>query len=74
MSGMYGHRILQGELYLRGNYFKVVRSKSILRKKFEILNYGVLIPPDEVFETFVQVADDLTMGCRPCLALNKRAE
>ena len=28
MSGMYGHRISKGELYLRGNYLKVVRSKK----------------------------------------------
>ena len=41
MSGMYGHRISKGELYLRGNYLKVVRSKNMLWKKFEILNYKV---------------------------------
>ena len=64
MSDMYGHRISKGELYLRGNYLKVVRSKNMLLKKFEILNFEVLIPPDEVFETFVAVAYDLTMSCR----------
>ena len=33
MSGMYGHRISKGELYLRGNYLKVVRSeKNALEK------------------------------------------
>ena len=31
----------QIELYLRGNYLKVVRSKNVLLKKFEILNYEV---------------------------------
>ena len=41
-------------------------------KKFEILNYEVLIPPDEVFEIFVEVADDLTMSCRSYLALEER--
>ena len=46
MSDMYGHRISNGKLYLRGNYLKLVRSKNMLRKKFEILNYEVLIPPD----------------------------
>ena len=38
MSGMYGRRISKGELYLRGNYHKAVRSKNTLWKKFEILN------------------------------------
>ena len=74
MSGMYGHRISKGELYLRGNYLKVVRSKNVRWKKFEILNYEVLILPDEVFETFVKVADDLTMSCRSYLALKERAK
>ena len=74
MSGMYGHRISKGELYLRGNYLKVVRSKNMLWKKLEILNYEVLIPPDEVFETLIKVADDLTMSCRSYLALKERAK
>ena len=38
MPGMYGRRISKGELYLRGNYLKVLRSKNMLWKKFEILN------------------------------------
>ena len=38
MSDMYGHRISKGELHLRLNYPKVVRSKNMLWKKFEILN------------------------------------
>ena len=50
MFDMCGRRISKGELYLRGNYLKVVRSKNMLLKKFELLNYEVLIPPDEVFE------------------------
>ena len=74
MSGIHGHRISKGELYLRGNYLKVVRSKNVRWKKFEILNYEVLILPDEVFETFVEVTDDLTMSCRSYLALKERAK
>ena len=74
ISDMYGHRISKGELYLLGNYPKVVRSKNILLKKFEILNYEVLIPPDEVFETFVEVADDPTMSFRSYLALKECAK
>ena len=46
----------------------------MLLEKFEMLNFGVLIPSDEVFETFVEVADDLTMSCRSYLALKKRAK
>ena len=47
MSDMYGQRISKAELYLRGNYLKVVRSKNVFWEKFEVLNCEVLIPPDE---------------------------
>ena len=74
MSDMYGHIISKSELHLRENYLKVLRSKNILLKKFQILNYEVLIPPDEVFETFVEVADNLTMSFLSYLALKERAK
>ena len=69
MFDLYGDRNSKGQLHLRGNYLKGVRSKNMLWKKFEILNYKVLIPPDE---TFVEVADDLTMSCRSYVALKER--
>ena len=47
---------------------------TLLLKKFEILNYEVLIPPDEVLEIFVELADDLTLSCRSFLALKERAK
>ena len=59
---------------MRGNYLKEVRSKNMLLKQFEILNYEDLIPLDEVCETFVEVADDLIMSCRSYLALKERAK
>ena len=71
MSDMYTYRISKGELYLRRNYFQVVRSKNMLLKKLEILNYEVLIPPDEVSGTFVEVADDFTMSCRSYVPLKE---
>ena len=74
MSDMYGHRISKAELYLRGNYLELVSSKNMLWKKFEMLNYEVLIPPDEVFEIFAEVADDLTMSCRSYYALKERTK
>ena len=74
MSDMYRHRISKGGLNLRGDYLKVVRSKNMLWKKFEILNCEVLIPTDDVFETFVKVANDLTMSCRSYLTLTERTK
>ena len=36
MPRMYRHRISKGELYLRGNYLKIVRSKYVLEKVWNI--------------------------------------
>ena len=74
MSYMYRQRISKGELYLRGNCLKVARSRNMLLKKFEILNYEFLIPPKEDFETFVEVGDDSTMNCCSYLALKEFAK
>ena len=46
----------------------------MLWKEFEILNYEVLIPLDDVFERFFEVVHHLTMSCRSYLALKKRAK
>ena len=46
----------------------------MLWEKFEILNHEVMIKPHEDFETFVEVADDLTMSCRSYLALKEIAK
>ena len=70
MSGMYGQGISKGGLFFHGNYLKVARPKNM----FEILNYEVLIPPEELFETFVEVADHLTMSCRSYLTLKENAK
>ena len=74
MSDIYGYRISKGKLYLRENYLKVVRSKNMLLKKFEILISKVIMPPDEAFETFVEVVDDLTTSCPSYLALKERTK
>ena len=74
MSDIYRHRISKDKLYLCENNLKVVRSKNMLLKKFEILISKVMMAPDEAFETFVEVADDLTTSCPSYLALKERAK
>ena len=42
----------------------MARSKNILAKHFHIIGFDVIIPPDEVFKTFVEVADHPTMSTK----------
>ena len=39
MSDNYGHDIMEEELYFRGNYFQLVRSKKISNKQFKFYDY-----------------------------------
>ena len=69
MSDNYGHNIMEGELYFRGNYLQLVRSKKISNKQFKIIEKDVIISPEEVFETFIDVQENLTMAVDYYLAL-----
>ena len=62
LQDWYGHVIVPGELYLEGRYLHKSRSRHPNRNKFKVLNHTVYISPGEIFETFVEFDDDLTMG------------
>ena len=48
VSDRYGHTILAGKFYFCRNYLKLVRSRNILQKHFELINLNVLILLEEV--------------------------
>ena len=53
---------------------ELVRSRKISLKQFELINFDVLISPEEVFESFVEVNSDLTMSTSMYLVLCERAK
>lgn len=61
LPDIYKYNIATVELFLLGNHLKMVRSKNISTKQFQITGFDVIIPPDQVFETFVEVANVLTI-------------
>ena len=65
---------MEGELYFRGNYLQLVRCKKISNKQFKIIEKDVIIYPEEVFETFIDVQEDLIMTVGYYLALVGRAK
>ena len=60
MKDRYGHSLAPGQLYLNGNYLKLVRLKNISWKKFSFIPDDVLCDPDEVFD-IVDVDNELSM-------------
>ena len=47
---------------LEGRHLHKSRSRHPNKKKFKVLDHTVYISPGEIFETFVEFDDDLTMG------------
>ena len=56
-----GYVILPDELYLKVNYVVKTRCKNINFRKFRILDDPVLVTPDEIFDYFIDVKENLTM-------------
>ena len=59
LTDPYCHFIGTGEKFLKGYYLKQCRSKQISKKKFQILSTPIVFAPDEVFDTYVDITDDL---------------
>ena len=67
-----GHMILPDELYLKGNYLIKTRCKNINKIKFRIVDNTVLVTPDEIFDYFIDVKEDLTMEANIYIELSER--
>ena len=47
---------------MKGFYLQKSRSKNINIKNFSIINYDVYVTPDEIFEPFVEIPNDVIMN------------
>ena len=53
-----GHFIGSGERFLKGPYLKLSRSKHISKKKFQLYT-PIVFSPDELFDTNVEITEDI---------------
>ena len=58
MFDRYDHTIILSELFVKENYLKLTRSKKLNKKQLTIIDYDVMITPDEVFEAFLENDND----------------
>ena len=49
----FDHVINVGEQFFRGYYLKLVRSRNSTAKQFEVIERELLIPPDEINDTYL---------------------
>ena len=62
LKDCYNHIINIGELFFRGNYLKLVKSRNIDIKQFQVSQSEVLFPPDEINDTYLDINKDLQMN------------
>ena len=51
----WGHVVLPGLRYFKKKCFKPVCSRNIYFKKFDVLPMSLIITPDEVYDTYVEI-------------------
>ena len=73
LTDPYCHFIGTSEKFLKGYYLKQCRSKQISKKKFQILSTPIVFAPDEVFDTYVDIMDDLDLDVQFFKLLVKKA-
>ena len=73
LTDPYGHFIGTGEIFLKGYYLKQCRSKQVSKKKFQILSTPIVFAPDEVFDTYVDITDDLYLDLQSFKFLIQKA-
>ena len=74
MYDPYNHFIGKGEWYFKGQYLKQTRSRKLNFKRFEVLHTDIMISPDEIFDTYVDINDDsMQINVNLCNSLLRKA-
>ena len=71
ISDPYGHFVAKAERYFQGYYLKLCRSKDIQAKKNTILPAKMVVTPDEVYDTYFDINNDLETDCNMLIAKAK---
>ena len=74
LTDTWGHVVLPGLRYFKGNYLKTVRSRKISFKKFDIFPVSVIITPDEVYDTSVEIDKNMFLDVKIYNSLIQKAK
>ena len=73
LSDPYGHVILPGKRYFKRYYFKFSRSRSISFKQLQVLPTSIVLSPDEIYDTYVDIDEKMQLGINVCNILLQKA-
>ena len=65
----YDHTIDVGARYFKGNYLKLTRSKHPNCKLFQVIKQQVIFPPEEIYDTYVDINEQLQINIKLCNGL-----
>ena len=74
LTNTWGHAVLPGLRYFKGNYLKHVRSRNIFLKKFDILPMSVIITLDEVYDTYMEIDKNMLLDVKIYNSLIQKAK
>ena len=74
LTGTWGHLVLLELRYFNGNYLKPFRSQNISFKKFDVLPMSVIITPEEVHDTYVEIHKNMLLYVKIYNSLIQKAK
>ena len=73
LTGTWGHLVLLELRYFNRNYLKPFRSRNISFKKFDVLPMSVIITPEEVYDTYVEIHKNMLLDVKIYNSLIQKA-
>ena len=74
LTGTWGHLVLLELRYFNWNYLKPFRSRNISFKKFDVLPMSVIITPEEVYDTYVEIHKNMLLDVKIYNSLIQKAK
>ena len=74
LTGTWGHLVLLELRYFNGNYLKPFRSRNISFKKFDVLPMSVIVTPEEVYDTYVEIHKNMLLDVKIYNSLIQKAK
>ena len=64
LSDSWDRLILPKSRYFTGHYLKLARSRNILTKKFDLIPLTVYITPDEIYDSYIEIDENLFLDSK----------
>ena len=71
LADTWGHLVLLELRYFNGNYLQPFRSRNIFFKQFGVLPMSVIITPEEVNDTYVEIGKNMLLEVKIYMLIQK---